>query len=170
MGWCVQINGKAYQGQMIQRMPMKCIYCEENETKGVLLCYGCQVDLFPLVSAWAYCGVCGNDLSANTAICPHCAQTANFPTPVTAPSNSQEVLVSPPASPQMVSSAQKKSLDSSSAPPPKKTPVSPEELRRARRFQWIIKSSFAIFWLTLLLLVLLWARDYVNQPIEPFVR
>jgi len=150
---------------------MKCIYCEENETKGVLLCYGCQVDLFPLVSAWAYCGVCGNDLSANTAICPHCAQTANFPTPVTAPSNSQEVLVSPPASPQMVSSAPKNSLDSSSsAPPPKKTPVSPEELRRARRFQWIIKSSFAIFWLTLLLLVLLWARDYVNQPIEPFVR
>ncbi|HEX4945421.1 MAG TPA: hypothetical protein VFZ34_01995 [Blastocatellia bacterium] len=133
---------------------MKCIYCEENETKGVLLCYGCQVDLFPLVSAWVYCGICGKELPSNTTTCPYCAPTEPLSAPVAVPAEP----VSSAAPPE-----KKKTPLPSLIPEP---PATPEEVKAARRFQWIIRGAFALFWLCVLILILMWFRSYVNQPID----
>ncbi len=129
---------------------MKCVYCEANETRGVLLCYGCQVDLFPLVAAWAYCGVCGNELPADSTICPPCAQDESSSKPGAEPVRSRP--------------GDEKNEPPRLEPLPKKTPVTRADIRQARRLQWVIKAIFAIFWLLIVMLVLWWVRRWANQP------
>jgi hypothetical protein len=139
---------------------MKCIYCEVNETRDVLLCYGCQVDLFPLVAAWAYCGVCGKELQASNNACPQCTQTETLPAPVvSAPS-----IPAPAISPAMTLPA-KKPLPSL----PKEPPVTREEIKQARRFQWLIRAIFALFWLSILMFLFLWLRATSQQPVHEFL-
>lgn len=140
---------------------MKCIYCEENEAKGVLLCYGCQVDLFPLVSAWVYCGVCGNELPDSSAICPKCAQTETVPAPI---AESSELQSAPALSQQMVIAPARKIHAAQS--PLIEPQATRDEIKKARRFQWAIRTAMAVFWITILVLILMWARDFVNQPID----
>ncbi len=143
---------------------MKCIYCEENETRGVLLCYGCQVDLFPLVAAWAYCGVCGKELQASNNICLQCAQTETLPAPVvTASSPSVPVASVSPA----IELPVKKTIPLPSLP--KEPPVTPEEIKQARQFQWIIRAVFALFWLSVLMFIFLWLRGVAQQPANEFL-
>jgi hypothetical protein len=133
---------------------MKCIYCEENETRDVLLCYGCQVDLFPLVAAWAYCGVCGKDLVAPNNACPQCTQTEIVPSSVApapaVPALSLSSAMIMPATPPLPSL-------------PKEPPVTREEIKQARRFQWFIRAVFALFWLSILTFLLLWLRAAAAQ-------
>ncbi len=163
---------------------MKCIYCESNETNGVLLCYGCQVDLFPLVSAWAYCGACGLELSADSNVCPRCAAPENLlavsETPVAPATKVAAAIVQfaeaqvteVPAAPSLAPSLPALELPSPQKPrelSPKETLASRAEVARARRFQLLIRSIFALFWLILVILLLWWARYWANQPIAPVV-
>lgn len=150
---------------------MKCIYCEANETQGVLLCYSCQVDLFPLVSAWAYCGACGNEMPADRAICPQCVPTGMMPAPAAAPAGVSSATAVVPASSELSRDAvpppkNKASTSSPSGPVPrsKEPAVTRTEIRQARRLQWIIKSIFAIFWLLIVILALWWVRAGATPP------
>ncbi len=147
---------------------MKCIYCEANETQGVLLCYSCQVDLFPLVSAWAYCGACGNEMPTDRAICPQCVPMGAMPAPVPVSSVIAVAPISPELSRDAVPPPIKNKASVSSPPWPeprsKEPPVTRADIRQARRLQWIIKSIFAIFWLLIVILLLWWVRDGATQP------
>ncbi len=165
---------------------MKCIYCESNETNGVLLCYGCQVDLFPLVSAWAYCGACGRELPVDSATCPQCKLSENA-----APTASHTTLAEPqtkvaaaerqraeeqakqlPTTPLPAPSSQALAVSAPTSPRPglSKAPLAdPVEVARARRFQFRIRFIFALLWVVIMILVLWWVRDLVNQPISPII-
>lgn len=153
---------------------MKCIYCETNEARDVLLCYGCQVDLFPLVSAWAYCGACGLELPANSTICPQCSavavktklpqgdiDSASIPDP-------QSIEIAPPleVAPPQALILSPPTLSSSL---PLRPLASPTEIAKARRLQIFIKFIFAMIWLIIIALILWWARDWVTQPIDPVI-
>ena len=146
---------------------MKCIYCEDSETQGVLLCYGCQVDLFPLVSSWAYCGACGNELPPDSTTCPQCAPAETMPSPM-----EESALASPAAADTASpSKLQRRVLLSSTKgkapllkPWPKEPPVTRTEIKQARQTQWVIRFIFALFWLLIMGLVLWWVRDMANQP------
>lgn len=167
---------------------MKCIYCESNETNGVLLCYGCQVDLFPLVSAWAYCGKCGLELPADSNICPNCVAADQATSIVTneipvVPATKVAASLTPSQGieesaeeisvvPSPATSLQKIAAPAPQKPreiAPKDTLASRAEIVRARRFQFLIRSIFALIWLIIVIALLWWARYWANQPIAPIV-
>lgn len=153
---------------------MKCIYCESNETNGVLLCYGCQVDLFPLVSAWAYCGACGRELPADSATCLPCKLSENAAPTVASPIPAEAQTTVAAAEHQRAAEAAQPSQALVVSSPPMLRPGSskaafadPAEIARARRFQFRIRFIFALLWLVLMIVALWWARDIANQPVTP---
>ncbi|MBS1807242.1 MAG: hypothetical protein JST84_03510 [Acidobacteria bacterium] len=140
------------------------------------------MDLFPLVSAWAYCGACGLELPANSTICPQCSSVAvktKLPEAEVASTllpEPQSVEIAPPlkieiAPPLRVAPSQALILSTATSSPslPLRPLASPTEIAKARRLQIFIKFIFAMIWLLIIALVLWWARDWVNQPIDPVI-
>ncbi len=150
---------------------MQCIYCEASEARGVLLCYGCQVDLFPLISSWVYCGVCGTELH-HRAICPQCMQGGGMPLPIVESVSSAPALAFSTSelrrSELPLLTKNKASMASPSwlEPLPKEPPVTRAEIKQARQFQWAIRSILVMFWMLIASLVLWWVRDWVKQPTD----